>query len=64
MVPPRGRLHAWRSWISRWCGAANTTFWGDPKEHLVGLLVLQFMPSSTYPVVAGFKVAVYQSIVD
>jgi hypothetical protein len=45
-------------------GAANTTFWIDPKEELIGLLMLQFMPSDTYPVVPDFKVLVYQSIVD
>lgn len=47
-----------------WGGAANTTFWIDPAESLIGLLMLQFMPSDTYPVVPDFKVLTYQAIVD
>ncbi len=47
-----------------WGGAANTNFWVDPEEELIGLLMLQFMPSDTYMVVPDFRVAVYQSIVD
>ena len=47
-----------------WGGAANTTFWVDPKEELIGLLMLQFMPSGTYPVIPDFRVLVYQSLVD
>jgi CubicO group peptidase (beta-lactamase class C family) len=48
----------------RWGGAANTTFWVDPQEELIGLLMLQFMPSDTYLVKQDFEVLVYQSIVD
>ena len=47
-----------------WGGVANTTFRVDPKEQLVGLLMLQFTPSGTCPVVPDCRVAVYQSIVD
>ena len=47
-----------------WGGAANTIFWVDPREELIGLLMLQFMPSNTYPVIPDFRVSVYQSIVD
>jgi CubicO group peptidase (beta-lactamase class C family) len=47
-----------------WGGAANTNFWVDPREELIGLLMLQFMPSGTYPVIPDFKVLVYQSIID
>jgi CubicO group peptidase (beta-lactamase class C family) len=47
-----------------WGGAANTIFWIDPQEELIGLLMLQFMPNNTYPVVPDFRVSVYQSIVD
>jgi CubicO group peptidase (beta-lactamase class C family) len=47
-----------------WGGAANTIFWIDPQEELIGLLMLQFMPNNTYPVVPDFRVLVYQSIVD
>jgi CubicO group peptidase (beta-lactamase class C family) len=47
-----------------WGGAANTGFLIDPQEELIGLLMLQFMPSGTYPVWEDFAVLVYQSIVD
>ena len=47
-----------------WGGAASTTFWVDPQEELIGLLLLQLMPSGTYPVRSDFQVLVYQSIVD
>ena len=47
-----------------WGGAANTNFWIDPKEDLIGLLMLQFMPSGTYPVIADFRTLVYQALVD
>ncbi len=47
-----------------WGGAANTNFWVDPQEEIVGLLMLQYMPSDTYPVVADFRNQVYQALVD
>jgi len=47
-----------------WGGAANTNFWVDPKEDLIGLLLLQFMPSGHYPVVPDFRVLTYQAIID
>ncbi len=47
-----------------WGGAANTNFWIDPKEDLIGILMLQFMPGGTYPVTADFRNLVYQALVD
>jgi len=47
-----------------WGGAANTNFWIDRKEELLGILMLQFMPSETYPVRADFRNLVYQALVD
>jgi CubicO group peptidase (beta-lactamase class C family) len=47
-----------------WGGAANTTFWIDPKEELVGILMIQFMPPGTYPVNEDFHNLVYQAIDD
>ena len=47
-----------------WGGAANTTFWVDPKEELIGLLMLQYMPSGRYPIIADFRTLVYQALVD
>ena len=47
-----------------WGGAANTRFWIDPQEEMIGLLMLQFMPGGYYPVAEDFNVAVYQAIVE
>jgi CubicO group peptidase (beta-lactamase class C family) len=47
-----------------WGGAANTNFWIDPQEQLIGILMTQFMPSNTYPVTADFRISVYQALVD
>ena len=48
-----------------WDGAFGTHFWVDPKEQLVGVLLVQ---AQAGPVVAGihrdFETAVMQSIVD
>ncbi len=52
------------SGVYGWGGAANTNFWIDPQEELIGLLMLQFMPSGTYPVIPDFRVAVYQALID
>ena len=46
-----------------WGGAANTNFWVDPQEELLGILMLQFMPSDTFPVVADFRNLTYQALV-
>jgi CubicO group peptidase (beta-lactamase class C family) len=47
-----------------WGGAANTNFWIDPREELIGILMLQFMPSDTYPVVSDFRNLTYQALVS
>lgn len=47
-----------------WGGAANTNFWIDPKEELIGILMLQFMPSGTYPVTPDFRLLTYQALVE
>jgi len=47
-----------------WSGAANTYFFIDPKEELVGMVWAQFFPNGLYPLGSEFKVAVYQSIVE
>ncbi len=49
--------------IYSWGGAANTNFWVDPKEDLIGILMLQFMPIDTYPVVPDFHILTYQAMV-
>jgi CubicO group peptidase (beta-lactamase class C family) len=47
-----------------WGGAANTNFWIDPQEELIGILMLQVMPSNTYPVTPDFRILTYQALVD
>ena len=47
-----------------WGGAAGTSFWIDPKEHLMGVFLINVLPSTD--VVAGgqFKRMAYQALVD
>jgi CubicO group peptidase (beta-lactamase class C family) len=47
-----------------WGGAASTSFFVDPKEDLVGLLLTQLMPSRHYPIRSEFKVLVYQALIN
>ena len=47
-----------------WGGAASTTFWVDPREELVVLLLTQLLPSSTYPIRRQMKVLTYQALID
>jgi len=47
-----------------WGGAANTSFWIDPREKLIGVQMAQFQPSGYHLMANDFRVAVYQSIVD
>jgi len=47
-----------------WSGAANTYFWIDPKEELIGLMMAQFMPWNLYPLFRQLKVLTYQAVVD
>jgi CubicO group peptidase (beta-lactamase class C family) len=47
-----------------WSGAADTEFWIDPAEDLIGMYLAQCMPSQIYPVRRQFKVLAYQALVD
>ncbi len=47
-----------------WGGYANTHFWMDPQEQLVGILMLQYLPGGTYPVTEDFRTLVYQALID
>lgn len=47
-----------------WGGAANTSFWIDPQEELIGIIMTQHQPSGFIPSSADFRTAVYQAIVD
>jgi CubicO group peptidase (beta-lactamase class C family) len=46
-----------------WGGAANTKFWIDPQEQLIGILMLQCMPDGVFPVEQDFQNLVYQAII-
>ena len=47
-----------------WGGMAHTTFWVDPQEELIGIFLVQILPSSPIPYRDLFKPVVYQAIVD
>ena len=50
-------LHGWGGW-------ASTHFWVDLQEQLIGILMLQYIPSGTYPIRTDFRTLVYQALVD
>jgi CubicO group peptidase (beta-lactamase class C family) len=45
-----------------WGGAANTEWWIDPAEQLQCLLLLQYMPPFTIPIVEDFNQLAYQAL--
>jgi CubicO group peptidase (beta-lactamase class C family) len=47
-----------------WGGAANTFFWVDPREKLIGLIMPQFLASGHYPIQWEFQELSYLAIVD
>jgi CubicO group peptidase (beta-lactamase class C family) len=47
-----------------WGGGANTMFFVDPKEELIGILLMQLLPSTAYEIRREFRVAVYQSLIS
>ena len=53
-----GSLGAWG-----WGGAYHTTYWADPKEDLVALLMTQLRPAGDSDIQRTFRALVYQSIV-
>ena len=46
-----------------WSGFFNTTFWVDPAEDLIGILMTQVFPS-TSDIQERFRIMAYQAIVD
>ena len=46
-----------------WGGAAATTFWIDPQEELIGLLMTQLL-NNRYPFQQQFKVLTYQALTE
>ena len=47
-----------------WGGAYHTTYWVDPAEKLVAVLMTQLMPAGNSDLHDRFRVMVYQAIVD
>lgn len=47
-----------------WGGMAETDFWVDPVERIVGIQLAQYMPRETYPIAKDFRTLVYQALVD
>ena len=47
-----------------WSGVANTDFWIDPAEGMIGIMMTQHLPLEPYPVQERFRNLAYQAIVD
>lgn len=47
-----------------WSGAANTYFWVDFQEDLIGIQLTQYQPYGIYGFHADFRNLVYQALVD
>jgi CubicO group peptidase (beta-lactamase class C family) len=47
----------------RWGGAAGTTFWIDPKEHMFGIFLIQILPANFGPA-GDFQRLAYDALVD
>jgi len=43
-----------------WSGIYGTNFWVDPKEHLIGIMMVQLFPGAT--VSSSFQMLVYQAL--
>jgi len=47
-----------------WWGAYNTTFWVDPTEELVGVLLTQLRPYTHLNIRQDLATLSYQAIID
>lgn len=50
--------------VFSWGGAYHTTFWADPKENVVAVLMTQLLPAEDSDLHGRFRALVYQSIVS
>lgn len=48
--------------VHRWAGAANTFFWIDPVEELVGMVWMQYGQFAAYEIEREFQTLVYEAI--
>lgn len=62
--PPPGKMPAVGSGGTYWWGgAAGTSFWIDPKEHMIGIFLIQILPPNNNAA-AQFKQMAYEALVD
>ena len=47
-----------------WGGAASTSFWIDPGEQMIVIMLTQLTPSSTYPIRRELRVLSYAAVVE
>jgi CubicO group peptidase (beta-lactamase class C family) len=47
-----------------WGGAASTTFWVDPQEDLIAILMTQVMDIDPFSLQPDFRNLVYQALID
>ena len=54
----------WSEGTFSWGGFFSTTYWGDPKKHLIGEIYMQQTPLTHWEVSSKFKALVYQALMD
>ena len=59
--PARGR-HPGAAGEYGWAGAANTYFWIDPAEQLIGIVLAQVRPAGYFLVADEFRALAYQAL--
>ncbi len=47
-----------------WSGWASTTFWVDPMEDIIAILMTQYIALNPFPLHADFRSLVYQALID
>jgi len=47
-----------------WGGAYGTTYWVDPKAHMVAVMMVQLLPGNAGPIADRFNATVYQALLD
>jgi CubicO group peptidase (beta-lactamase class C family) len=62
--PPPGKMPATGTGGTYWWGgAAGTSFWIDPKEHMIGVFLIQILPPNV-SAADQFKRMAYEALVD
>jgi CubicO group peptidase (beta-lactamase class C family) len=65
VVTEKGSMkQPWNKGSISWGGYFGTSYWADPKEHLVCLFMTQQSPNSHPEIAEKFKVLVYQAITN